>query len=159
LHPPQARRLGRILGTTASDLSRQLIIATHSSDVVQGALDSTAKVAVCRLTRDGNANRPAVLKSDQLRTLWSKPLLRSAAAIDGLFHRGVVVCEADADVRFYEAAVRRLERRGQSDRAADLYFTQGGGKGELATLAGAYTRLRPQALQWQIWILCATRPS
>lgn len=142
LHPPQARRLGRILATTASELSRQIIVATHSSDVVQGVLDSNAKVAVCRVTRDGNANRPAVLQNDQIRSLWSKPLLRSAAAIDGLFHRGVVVCEADADVRFYEAALRRLERRGQLNRAADLFFTQGGGKGELATLAGAYMRLQ-----------------
>ncbi len=99
-------------------------------------------VPVCRLTRDGNVNSPALLDSSRLRALWAKPLLRSAAAIDGLFHRGVVVCEGDADVRFYEAATRRLERRGQLDRASDLYFTQGGGKGELATLAGACTQLR-----------------
>jgi hypothetical protein len=35
-----------------------------------------------------------------------------------------------------------LERRRELTRAADLYFAQGGGKGELATLAAAYTQLR-----------------
>lgn len=40
--------------------------------------------------------------------------------LDGLFHRGVVVCEAESDARLYNAALdARLERRGESaSRAA-----------------------------------------
>lgn len=143
LHPPQARRLGQALSRTAATEGRQVLAATHSADVVQGALDvAGADVMVVRVTREGDTNRAAVLAVDELKTLWSKPLLRSAAAIDGLFHRGVVVCEADADCRLYDAALRSLETRRQFSEAPDVYLAQGGGKGELATLAAAYRSVR-----------------
>jgi hypothetical protein len=68
-------------------------------------------------------------------------LLRSAAAIDGVFHDGVVVSEADSDSRIYEALVERLDKKGQLKHPIDVYFIQGGGKGELATIARAYVAL------------------
>lgn len=141
LHPPQARRLSAALAKTSVELNRQLIIATHSADVVRGALQASDRVSVCRLTREGDLNYAALLGSAELAKLWSKPLLRSSAAIDGLFHEGVVVCEGDADCRFYEAILRRLETTGRLSRAADLHFVHGGGKGQLAALARAYTSL------------------
>ena len=141
LHPPQARRLGAALARAAKEKNRQVIIATHSADVVQGALNSSGNVAVCRLTRVDDENHAALLDASQLKALWSKPLLRSAAAIDGLFHTGVVVCEADSDVRLYEATLRRAESKAKV-QPSDLYFAQGGGKGELATLAQAYGSLK-----------------
>jgi len=145
LHPPQARRLAAALARTAEALGRQLIIATHSADVVRGALEESQQVSVCRITRettaDADLNHASLLKSDQLAELWSKPLLRSSAAFDGLFHEGVVVCEADADCRFYEAILRRMEVRGDIKRAADLHFVHGAGTGQLATLARAYRSL------------------
>jgi hypothetical protein len=144
LHPPQARRLGAALASAAADSDRQVIVATHSADIVQGALNSGKSVAVCRLTRDGQQNHAAMLESSQLNALWAKPLLRSTAAIDGLFHTGVVVCEADSDVRLYDTSLRRLRDSG-TPHVPDLYFTQGGGKGELATLAGAYKSLKTRS--------------
>lgn len=145
LHPPQARRLSAALARTAKELGRQLIIATHSADVVRGALEASQQVSVCRITRETtverDVNHASLLKSEQLKTLWSKPLLRSSAAFDGLFHEGVVVCEADADCRFYEAILRRMEVAQRVGRAADLHFIHGGGKGQLATLARAYRSL------------------
>ncbi len=146
LHPPQAHRLSAALARTVESLGRQLIIATHSADVVRGALEESGRVSVCRITRettpDGDVNNASVLESDQLKQLWARPLLRSSAAIDGLFHEGVVVCEGDADSRFYEALLRRIETQGRLDRAADLYFVHGGGKGQLASLARAYRALK-----------------
>lgn len=141
LHPPQARRLGAALARAASEKNRQVIVATHSADIVQGALNAKGNVSVCRLTRQGDQNHAAILDATQLSSLWSKPLLRSAAAIDGLFHTGAVVCEADSDVRLYSAALRRAEAKGLV-ASTDLYFTQGGGKGELPTLAQAYGSLK-----------------
>ena len=145
LHPPQARRLSAALARTAEHLGRQLIIATHSADVVRGALEASQHVSVCRITRhttpDGDVNKASLLESRQLTELWSKPLLRSSAAFDGLFHEGVVLCEADADCRFYEAILRRTEIQGRIERAADLYFVHGGGKGQLSSLARAYRSL------------------
>ena len=144
LHPPQARRLGAALARAAKENNRQVILATHSADIVQGALNTGAKVAVCRMVREGDRNHAAQLPSAELSALWSKPLLRSAAAIDGLFHQGVVVCEADGDVRFYEAILQRAEDKGLI-AAPDFFFTQGSGKGELPTLAGSYRKLATKA--------------
>jgi energy-coupling factor transporter ATP-binding protein EcfA2 len=141
LHPPQARRLGAALAQAASDKGRQVIVATHSADVVQGALNSGRRVAVCRLTRDGDRNHGTVLEADQLAELWAKPLLRSAAAINGLFHSGVVVCEGDSDARLYDAVLRRAEDKGRI-ATSDFYFVHGGGKGNLTTLASAYHSLQ-----------------
>lgn len=141
LHPPQARRLGRILAESAKKLKRQIIIATHSSEIIQGALSSKGKVSVCRVTRDKTINNASIFNSRQLKNLWSKPLLQSSGAIDGIFHKGVVICEADADCRFYESLLRKKEENGDFSKPADLYFIHGGGKGELSTLAKSYKAL------------------
>lgn len=141
LAPPQARRLGRLLATSARSRHRQVIVATHSSDLVQGAL-SQGNVAVCRVTRDGSVNHGHLLDSERLADLTRKPLLRSAAAIDGVFHHGVIACEADSDCRFYQALLDRLESKKEIEGPLDLYFVPAGGKGELATLATAYSNLR-----------------
>ncbi len=142
LHPPQARRIGRVLAESAKLLARQVIIATHSADVVQGAIGSTGRVAVCRINRDEDTNNAYMLDSEAIRELWSKPLLKSSGAVAGIFHSGVVVCEGDADCRFYEGLLLRLDSNGEFDRPADLHFVHGGGKGELASLASSYMGLK-----------------
>jgi energy-coupling factor transporter ATP-binding protein EcfA2 len=139
LHPPQARRIAALLARSARELNRQVIIATHSADVLQGALAEASRVSVCRLTRDGDVNRAQRLGHDEIVELWRRPILRSSSALDGVFHEGVVICEGDADARFYEAISRRIDEQGS--RRADLYFLHGGGKGQLATLARAYRSL------------------
>ena len=139
LHPPQARRIARFLAQTALDLNRQVIVATHSSDVLQGCLETSPRVSVCRIVRDGNVNRVSVLSAGELKQLWSKPLLRSSSATDGVFHDGVVICEGDSDCRFYEGLLREVEKGVEGP--ADYYFVHGGGKGALRTLAQAYSRL------------------
>lgn len=141
LHPPQARRLGRILAESAKKLKRQIIIATHSSEIIQGALSSNGKVSVCRVTRNKKINNGSIFNSRQLKNLWSKPLLQSSGAIDGIFHKGVVICEADADCRFYESLIRKKEENGDFSKPVDLYFIHGGGKGEISTLAKSYNSL------------------
>jgi ABC-type dipeptide/oligopeptide/nickel transport system ATPase component len=139
LHPPQARRLGSILAESATTSSRQIILATHSSDIIQGAMDASQNVVVCRMVRDGNKNRVSLLGKSELRDLWAKPLLRSSMAINGIFHAGAVVCEGDSDCRFYEALALRTEK--ETSRPLDLYFVHGGGKGAIATLAQTYKAL------------------
>jgi energy-coupling factor transporter ATP-binding protein EcfA2 len=139
LHPPQARRIAALLARSAREFGRQVIIATHSADVLQGALAEPSRISVCRLTRTGDVNRAELLGHGDITELWRRPILRSSAALDGVFHQGVVICEGDADARFYEAISRRLDER--ESRQADLYFVHGGGKGQLSILARAYRRL------------------
>ena len=141
LHPPQIRRLAEIIAKNAEERKRQVIMATHSSEVVQGALSASSRVAICRITREGKVNHATLLSQSQIEELWSKPLLRSAAAIDGVFHEGVIVSEADSDSRIYEAILRQIENEGRIQSPNDFYFVQGGGKGELATIAKVYVTL------------------
>ena len=140
LHPPQTRRLAAALSRSAQENRRQVVIATHSADVIRGLMQGPADVAVCRIEREGEFNHASVLPPERISEMWSKPLLRSAAAMEGVFHRGVVVCEGDADATFYELILARLEEKGRIQHP-DLYFVHGGGKGQLATLAASYGAL------------------
>ncbi|GAA0587206.1 ATP-dependent nuclease [Actinomadura livida] len=129
LHPPQARLLGRIL-VDETDINSQLIIATHSQDFLQGILESTKRpVQIIRLNVDTNGSRSRVTMSPaEVKELWGDPLLRYSNLLDGLFHRGVVVCEGDSDCRFYSAV---LDQVMEERRDSDLLFTHVGGKARI----------------------------
>jgi hypothetical protein len=136
LHPPQAQLLGKTLALS-TPVGKQVIAATHSSDIVIGALDTPdAPVTIVRITREDGVNHAAILPHDVLRDLWAHPMLRYSNVLDGLFHRGVVVCEGDADSLFYSAAVDHfLRTRGLP--ASELLFTFSGGKSGLYKAATA----------------------
>jgi ABC-type cobalamin/Fe3+-siderophores transport system ATPase subunit len=127
LHPPQARLLGRKLATEAPQ-GTQVIVATHSLDVLQGLLTPAgANVTVVRLVRDGDVNRTSVLEPDELREIWNDPLLRYSNVLEGLFHKGVVLSESDSDSRYYAAVLDGI-RDEQALPPHDLLFAQSGGK-------------------------------
>jgi hypothetical protein len=136
LHPPQARLLGRLLAERA--LNQQVFIATHSSDIVRGALESAAPVTIVRLKRSGDVNDAAVLDDAAIKTLWADPLLRYSEVLDGLFHDAVVVCEADSDCRYFAAVRDHLfPDGGGKGRRPDLLFTHCGGKARLPVVIRA----------------------
>jgi hypothetical protein len=136
LHPPQANLLGRKL-TTQAPANTQVFIATHSIDVVEGVLsDPGVDVTVARLTREGAANPLAILEPEEVRRLWSDPLLRYSNVLQGLFHQGVVVCEGDGDCRFYSAVLDAL-REEREEPPHELLFTHGGGKDRIPMIVRA----------------------
>ncbi len=140
LHPPQARLLGRKLVSIEGG-DTQAFIATHNSDVLRGALDATdANVQVIRVVRNGDVNTTAVLSPERLREIWSDPLLRYSNVLEGLFHKGVVISEGDADSRFYSAVLDAI-RDAKGAPPHDLLFTQSGGKERLPTILEALTSL------------------
>jgi hypothetical protein len=127
LHPPQANLLGRKLATQMPERT-QVVIATHSIDVLEGVLaDPAVDVTVGRLTREGTTNPLAILEPAEVRRLWSDPLLRYSNVLQGLFHQGVVVCEGDADCRFYSAVLDAV-REERDEPPHELLFTHCGGK-------------------------------
>lgn len=128
LHPPQARLLGRLLATHARD--KQVFIATHSSGIVQGALEANVPVTIVRLRRDLNTSHAAVLDDTAVTELWADSLLRYSDVLDGLFHDAVVVCESDSDCRLY-SAVNDIVQSSSGDRPMQLLFTHCGGKARL----------------------------
>jgi hypothetical protein len=89
-----------------------------------------------RLTRDGGANRVAVLDHAQLRDLWSDPLLRYSNVLDGLFHSAVVVCEGDGDSMFLAAAFDHWLTERELP-ASEVLFTHSAGKSRLHKVAAA----------------------
>jgi hypothetical protein len=140
LHPPQARLLGGVLARQATD--KQAFVATHSTDVVQGVLEGDSAVTIVRITRRGDVNHAAVLSDTAVKELWSDPLLRYSNVLDGLFHDVVVLCESDADCRYYAAVLDQLSRAptvadASQSRGPQILFTHCGGKARLASVVSA----------------------
>lgn len=133
LHPPQAREIGRQL---ASGSGTQRFVATHDSNVLLGLLERAENPLIVRLRREGDKNIPAVLGQEQVKELWNDPSFRYSRLLDGLFHRGAVICESDGDATLYSAALdAELEEGGGP--ASDLLFTQCGGKHKMAAAIDA----------------------
>lgn len=133
LHPPQARLLGSTL-VRAKSADSQLVIATHSGDVLRGMLNAGAQnLRIVRLVRDGQVNRIRELPPEYVKELWSDSILRFSNVLDGIFHEGVVVCEGDADCRFYSALVD-VEQAAAKSRATNLMFAAAGSKSRIPTV-------------------------
>ena len=80
LHPPQARKLGEALST---HVAGQLIVATHSSDILRGFLEGNkGKVRILRIVRDGDKNKIYEANPASIEALWKTekgaPLVRQS---------------------------------------------------------------------------------
>jgi predicted ATPase len=134
LHPPQAFRIGEFLADQSNE-GRQVVIATHSADVLRGIVSKTKQVSILRLDRTGNKNYFRVLDPARVELLVSDPLLSSARVLDGLFYSGAVVVEAESDGRFYHA----VSKRRRSD--ADLHFVNADNKQTVPRITSMYREM------------------
>jgi len=140
LHPPQARRIGEVLKLRIDTPSQQLFVATHSVDVLRGLLVSgTKSTKIVRLTRE-RGNQARLLSVEHLETLWSDPILTFSNAFDGLFHEATILCEGDADCRFYETLIRAVDEADGKSRL-DLHFAYTAGKDRLPVVQRALAAL------------------
>ena len=136
LHPPQARILGRML-VENNPADRQLFIATHSEDFLQGLLDANYKnLTIIRISRENDANRMNVLKNEKIKELWKNSIMRYTNILSGLFHEKVIICESDYDCLFYHALINAVYEK-QSKIAPDILFTHCGGKGRMKDIVSA----------------------
>jgi ABC-type transporter Mla maintaining outer membrane lipid asymmetry ATPase subunit MlaF len=138
LHPPQAKLLGRML-VKEMQSNRQMIVATHSTDVLRGLLSVSGNlVQVVRIQRQGPVNPVRTLDNSKIQQLWNDPLLRYSNILDGLFHEKVVICEADSDCRFYSAIADAVyELKGENFRSPDIMYTHCGGKARMPMVVRA----------------------
>jgi hypothetical protein len=134
LHPPQAFRIGELLAENVSD-SRQMFVATHSSDVLQGMLGRSSEATIVRLDRVGDKNSFRVLDRADLKSIAVDPLLQSARVLDGIFYPAAMVVEADSDARFYHAASHKLSPK------ADIHTVNAQNKQTVARVASLYRKL------------------
>ncbi|MFF9857315.1 ATP-dependent nuclease [Streptomyces tendae] len=128
LHPPQARLLGRYL-VEHSPNDVQIIIATHSMDVLMGILENRdTAVKIVRISRKGAKNDLHEVSPDEVRGVWADPFLRYSGILNGLFHEGIVICEGDSDCTYYQAYMDHHLRQGVT---RDLLFLHVNGKARM----------------------------
>jgi len=131
LGPPQARAIGKFIASKASP-ERQIVVATHSTDVLRGLLMETQNVQILRIDRVGDTNSFCELTSDMLKTISDSPLMNSARVLDALFYETTIVGEGDRDCRFYEAAMQKLATEKQ------YHFVNAIGKQTVAKIMAVY---------------------
>lgn len=134
LHPPQARLLGRTLIEKRPE-NTQLFLATHSGDILRGALDANvSRLRILRLVRESDVNRVTELAPRDVAALASDSLLRQTNVLDALFHRQTIVCESDSDCQFYSEMTRVLADADEGRASPDVLFLQSYGKSRLAAV-------------------------
>ncbi|MFC8849208.1 MULTISPECIES: ATP-dependent endonuclease [unclassified Micromonospora] len=136
LHPPQAYMLGQFLARQ-HDNGTQVVVATHSDDVLRGIVSikgNEAAVTVVRLTRSRQGNHAAQVHVQDVQKLYEDPLIKYYGILDGLFFHGVILCEADSDCTYYravlESTVDSLDG-GHPATALSLHFAHSGGKSRM----------------------------
>lgn len=127
LHPPQMRRLGE---TLSSEVNGQLVVATHSSDIMRGFLEGTkGNVRILRIRREGNANMVCEASADVIQELWERPELRYSNALEGVFHEQTIICEDDSDCRLINAVADHLAVNSDHQWLDTAYVPTGGKHG------------------------------
>lgn len=102
LHPAQARYLGKWIADNSDKLSGQLIISTHNSNFLSGLLQSDRKVDIYRLNRTDDNTTFSLIPPNATENLSKSPMLSSQRVLEAIFHKAVIVCEADADRIVYQ---------------------------------------------------------
>lgn len=139
LHPPQALQLGTIIGKLIQS-NQQIFIATHNADFLRGLLSSgpdlTQYMKIVHIGRNPKDTISFnVLDTDELNKIITDPLLSSSRVLDGLFYKGVVATEGDADAVFYQRAFQKV---GLSD---EIHFVNAHNKQTLKKIIEPYQKL------------------
>lgn len=138
LHPPQMRRLGE---TLASQVQGQLVVSTHSSDILRGFLEGTrGNVRILRIRREQDVNLVSEANSDVIKDLWEKPELRYSNALEGIFHEQTIICEDDSDCRLINSIADHLDINSQ-DQWLDTAYVPTGGKHGVAKIADVLRKI------------------
>jgi hypothetical protein len=138
LHPPQAYNLGRFIGSFGSSREGATFVATHSSHVLRGVIQTAPKVQIIRLTRLASAFRAHLVDSTTLEKALTKPTVRAESVLDGIFAQAVIVLEADGDRTVYQATWESLDQ----EAPLDIHFAAVGGTGGIADTCALYVALR-----------------
>ncbi|HTN94376.1 MAG TPA: AAA family ATPase [Gallionella sp.] len=137
LHPPQAYNLGQFIGKSGTSEQTATFVATHSSQILRGVLQTANKLQIVRMTRSHKGFTAKHLDSQLLAEAMRKPTVRAETVLDGIFAQAVAIIEADGDRIVYQAA---WEVVGQN-RNFDIHFTAAGGTGGIADTSQLYKML------------------
>lgn len=138
LHPPQAYRLGRFIGTHGASRQGVTLVATHSSQVLRGAIQVSPDMQIIRMTRDQSGFAAHLVPADVLKDALSRPTMRAESVLDGIFAQSVVVIEGDGDRLVYQTVWETLK----DELDLDVHFAAVGGTGGIADICRLYRILR-----------------
>lgn len=109
LHPPLARKLGKVISKLIdSDKGKQIFIATHSADFIMGCIEAHVPMNLIRLTYDNEQSTFKPIDQEILLKIMNNPLLKSTNILKAIFYQKVIVTESDSDRAFYEEINSRL---------------------------------------------------
>lgn len=111
LHPPQARLLGKAIVNSLSEEKgiRQTIIATHSTQLLQGIMDANhdIDIEIVRIERILDKTQSLAVDPELLRELMTEAYF-TPRYFDALFSFGAVLVESPSDIVVYEALLRKF---------------------------------------------------
>jgi hypothetical protein len=138
LHPPQAYNLGRFIGRYGASPDRATFVATHSSHVLRGVIQTAQELQIVRLTRRGREFSAHLVPAELLSQILTRPTIRAETVLDGVFAQAVVVLEADGDRAVYQSVFETLNE----EYRIDIHFAAVGGTGGIADTCRLYRTLR-----------------
>lgn len=134
LHAPQANIMGRILAENTEN--KQVFISTHSEEVIKGLLSvNSNRVKIIRITREKNINNFSILNNEDIKNVWSDPILKHSNILSSLFHKQVILCESDSDCKMYSIIEDYLCT--ERERYSETLYIHCGGKQRIAKVASA----------------------
>ncbi len=102
LHPTQARVLGEWIANYSHDSETQIIIATHSADILEGLLQQHEDAVILRVDRIDDNTKYHRISSKLTQELAQKPLVSSQPVLESIFYKGVILTEGDSDRIIYK---------------------------------------------------------
>lgn len=119
----------------SSEVEGQLLVATHSSDILRGFLEGTqGNIRILRIHRDGDTNKIFEAHPEAIKKLWEKPVLRYSNALEGIFHEQTIICEDHSDCRLFNAVSDYMAEKSQ-EMWKDTAYVPAGGKDQIAKVA------------------------
>lgn len=116
LHPPQANVMGSQIVEMSKD--KQLFISTHSEELLKGLIDTqSSRIKIIRITREGNTNKFSILQNGRIHEIWNDPLLRHSNIMNSLFYEASIICESNADCKFYKLLLQEKLRQIREDNS------------------------------------------
>ncbi|MBD3363252.1 AAA family ATPase [Candidatus Dojkabacteria bacterium] len=143
LHPPQARQLGELVATSASseNKNRQIFLATHSKDFIEGLINTGSNVTLVRLGEKNSKGDVTIYESNKLKNIGSRDFLKFSESINGLFYKGIVLCEGGDDLTYYKFISKLYYKEKNLPLSKELFFINCGGKSEIVKYANLLREL------------------
>lgn len=137
LHPPQAYNLGRFIGRHGSSAESATFVATHSSQVLRGVIQTGHNIQIVRFTRCEDKFVGHLVPTEILAEALKKPAVRAESILDGIFAQSVIVVEGDGDRLVYQTVLETLV----SELRLDVHFAAVGGVGGISNTCKLYRTL------------------